>query len=394
MINISIFIFVLISPYAFLFSEMSEGEWEKKREEERIAYTEYSTYIKEIRGVFAKQVDKEFNLYGYGGKGMMHAKIEHFGMDFVAHRRATIEEARALHLAIMEKFVEAVNRHEKIQPFLEVQPFSYQRAAISISFVRKDHDAFADDSIAKVFNISGNATAEQNRNKLFYCSSDPYRESYVDRFSETYEEAVKLAAASHIKGLAVHEGNEKEELMDQLLDGFVQEMKELGVYYRDIGGKFFIGPVKEIGGSFNVFHKANQEEARQLVLHMTEKLLETVNKNEKLKPYLEIDPFPSSSIKIKIGFRDKRHEPYYDGSVTDVRLDNGKIAYEKYAYRDKSDKWSGYSFVFGEENYEDVKETREDPPQSIKKFYSIYHSLLSQLNSLFHTILSLISHLF
>ena len=65
----------------------------------------------------------------------MHEKIEGFCLDFETHRRATVEEARAITLLAVHKFADMINAHEKIRPYLLEYPFPLERIIILTSFL-------------------------------------------------------------------------------------------------------------------------------------------------------------------------------------------------------------------------------------------------------------------
>ena len=191
-------------PYYLVYFTKEEREWRKEREEERKARAEYSAYVGEIRYNFAQNMLENFQLVPSGQKGMMHAKVEMLGMNFTAYRRATVEEARALQLIVMDQFVKAIQAHEKIQPFLDERPFSHNRISIAIDF-RGPHGDYADGSVARIVNIHALASRRENRNRLFYDAKDPYENSTVELHNELYDEALKIVNASTFLNPYVHQ---------------------------------------------------------------------------------------------------------------------------------------------------------------------------------------------
>lgn len=61
-----------------------------------------------------------------------------------------MEEAQALQLLAMDRLLRVLNAHEKIQPFLEVIPLTYERAEICIRF-RGPLGPYADGSILNLY---------------------------------------------------------------------------------------------------------------------------------------------------------------------------------------------------------------------------------------------------
>jgi len=162
--------------------------------QEKSPYIEYISYVNEIREAFAAQILNDQHLICVGDSGKMHEKVEEMGLQFKANRRATVEEARALQLHVMNKLVEAVNTHPKLQPFLAERPFTHKHVTISISF--EDSNGSHADGIAWIHNIPDSAGAVENRNKLFYYTLDPYTGKLTDLFDEPYDKAFELVQAS------------------------------------------------------------------------------------------------------------------------------------------------------------------------------------------------------
>lgn len=289
-------------------------------------YEKYERYVRQIEQAFAEQMKREFNLQCIGNRGRMHEKVEEMGMKFNAYRRATIEEARALQLLVMDRFVQAINAHEKIQPFLQERPFTFKSIEISIAF-EGVNGRYADGSVDYIFNVSDAATATENKNTLFYSSEDPFTGRSVDLFKEPYEEAVRLNKASLVQNPAIHKTTEREEVMDHVLEAFTKEMeKEYGLQYWSIGGKISNG-IEEFGAKFITVRRATQEQARKLELFVITRFLQAINTNEKLRSYLIEYPFPTHRLKIGIGFRKNNGYNYRDGSMESVTLEGDEITY-------------------------------------------------------------------
>ena len=301
--------------------KLSEKRTCKKRIDEK-----YIDYVQEIEQSFAEQMQRELNLVYSGNRRMMHEKIEEMGLQFNAYRRATIEEARALHLLVMDRFVQAINAHEKIQPFLEVHPFTYKRVSISIKFLGIN-GPYCDETVQYTSNVPETASAIENRNNIFYDFLDPFKMGSINSLQEPYEEAVRLNEAVPLQNPAVHRATAQEEAVDQVLDAFTKEMKKrFGMECWYIGGKMANG-VEEIGSTFAIILQANKEKARQLGVIVIEKLLEAINSDEKLRPFLIEYPFPSHRLRIRINLRDNQGYTYRDGSMESVTLDGDEMTY-------------------------------------------------------------------
>lgn len=368
------FLILILSFNVALCFEDDEAEFYRQLEAKRQAKAEYMVYVNEIRSAVAEEVYKELNLHCFGTKGRMLEKIEDLGMDFVAHRRATVKEARALHLLIIDKFVKAVNAHEKIQPFLEVSPFTYERAHVFITFKNKDHRQYCDGTVASLMNVTGNANAEENRNKLFYDSYDPFKELLNDLLEETHQEAVAINSLDPVSCPEVHQGNVKEEVLDQFFESFVKDVKnQFGLYCHYIGGQL-ADDIESIGGSFTLYQPVNKEQARQLLVSVTEMLLKGLNDQKELEPYFKEHPFTSNRIKFRISFRTNRNGYFYETSIKDVIFENDEIEYDMAVKG--YDGLSDY-FSLGSESYSIAFKRVETAPVFLSNFWYTFFSFFN-----------------
>jgi hypothetical protein len=315
-------------------------------------YQEYGVYLDEIQEAFARKMFDEFSLIPQGGSGKMHEKVEVIGMGFTARRRATIEEARALILLVMDRFVQEINAHEKIQPFLEIKPITYKRINIQISF-EGPNGHYADGSVKRVFNIDGKGGAAENRNRLFYFARDPFRDSNYDLFEESYEEALKHARASPDVNPYAHQTSVLEFNTDQMFSSFVKKMRQkYQLESLSIGGK--INPtIEEIGAKFILVKRTTQEEARVFLLAVVDQLIQTINTNDSLRNDLAEYPFPTDRLKIGISFTKKNHYSYRDGSMESVTLENNEVTYYQKPLANASS-WPFETPVFAKESYQEA----------------------------------------
>lgn len=143
----------------------------------------YLKHVDQVIHEFEKEIAHEFNLVGVGSGGRMPRDVEEITVKFYAYRRATIEEARSLEVAITEKFLKKINEHKQLRPYLREYPFTPNRATISISFCKKDNSRYTDGSVAYVSHI---------KNSLYYSRADAEKQCLVDLHEEPYEDALKL----------------------------------------------------------------------------------------------------------------------------------------------------------------------------------------------------------
>jgi len=85
--------------------------------------------------------------------------------------------------------------------------------------------------------------------------------------------------------------------------------------------------VEEISIKFVAYQRATVEQARELEVKITERLIRMINAHEKIKPFLRESPFPFYRTRVGISFYKKNNSPYVDGSVAYVSLVNSRIYY-------------------------------------------------------------------
>lgn len=144
---------------------------------------DYEIYVNQIINSFANDMKKEYNITCCGSGGKMPYDVEEIAIKFEAHHRASIEEARKLEVRVTEKFIQAINAHEKIRPFLREYPFKANRAEVAISFKRPDNKLYKDGSVAYVFQV---------KNTIFYNADKEDAPELIDLMEEPYEEALKI----------------------------------------------------------------------------------------------------------------------------------------------------------------------------------------------------------
>jgi len=376
-------LFLLSAPLfsSYRGQNLTRAEIEALFAAEETARNEYLDYISDIRASFADQMRKELNLRCYGWGGQMRRTIKTLTMQFYADRRATIEEARALQLLVMEKFVDAINAHEKLRPFLKVQPFTHKQIAVTIKF-RGVNGNYDDGSLYFISNTSNDANPP-HQNQILYYARDPFTCDIVDLFKESYDDAVKRRAAIPIKNLAVYQPTEKEAEIDRCFFDFRKEMwnrHQLECWA--IGGEM-TGSIDEIGAKFVTLHPATQEEARTLLLGITHRLLQVVNENPILRPYFAQDPFPVERLKLRLCFKKKgSYGTYRDGTMESVTLEGGKVTYfQETPFKNGELPQSFFIEVpeYATESYQEALEISKEKPQADP----FYKQLMSKITPVF-----------
>ena len=351
------------------------------------AYEEYQGYVSEVYANLEKEISKDLGFFFNGTSGMMHLKIEELGAKFTAHRRATVDEARALQLYIMYRLVDIVNTHEKIQPYLEVRPFTYERVAIGISF-RGEKGQNSDGSVKYISNVSGQGRIK-NRNCLFYHSEDSFTNNLITILKENYREALKLFSTANLKLPFTHVDTPEEKAIDRVFRNFLLTSTNPWIECWAIGEKKDKNEIIDnVGLNFKIFGPHNQEEARKKAVRLAENLLSELNESEAIRPYLKEYPFPSNRLKMKIEFCDSRRCNYYDGSVDHLILNNDKIDYyiQKALHKIEGTPHTSWQFeehIFATDSYaEALEKTKEAAKRSyfLDKVKSCYEYLSGKGN--------------
>ena len=110
-----------------------------------------------------------------------------------------------------------------------------------------------------------------------------------------------------------------------LLESFGKEMeKEFGLVFQGCGGSM-PNSVDEVEVLFEARRKGTIEDARALQIAGTEKLLQKINGEESLKPYLKESPFPADKVSLSISY-----SKFDDGSIALAYKTGNKIFYYSY----------------------------------------------------------------
>jgi hypothetical protein len=91
--------------------------------------------VQEIRSQVAYKLMREKGLIPFGSGGGAIDKIHMISLSFEYRKPLTIEEGRDLVLTAVHELIKAVNRDERIRPYLESYPFGPERIEVEI-FVR------------------------------------------------------------------------------------------------------------------------------------------------------------------------------------------------------------------------------------------------------------------
>ena len=156
---------------------------EKMHASQKDTEVPYVNYAKEIMNPFIAVCEKNYKLECIGTGGRFAYNVAGININFVAHRKGTIDEARTLEVKIIETLLSRINSDQQIKPFLSEHPFKANNLDISISYQKKDDSNYTDGSVALAFFA---------KNNLIYCAEDPKTGKLIDLLKEPYDEAVKI----------------------------------------------------------------------------------------------------------------------------------------------------------------------------------------------------------
>jgi hypothetical protein len=152
---------------------------------------EYIRHVDEIIHSFSKQIKKEYGFNCEASGGSMPYDVQEISIKFSTDRLVTVEEARELEIKITEKFIECINAHEKIRPFLREYPFPSSRASVMIRFYKPKKFSLSTNNVELVF---------QAKSTIFYNTKNLANPHLYDTLKEEpYEEALRIvkSKASH-----------------------------------------------------------------------------------------------------------------------------------------------------------------------------------------------------
>lgn len=110
---------------------------------------------------------------------------------------------------------------------------------------------------------------------------------------------------------------------------FAIEMRnEFGLEYIGNGGQLS-KDVDHVDVDFISDKHLNLEEARKIEVKSIERLVQLINEDEKIRPYLREYPFSHKRVTILIGFKDSKGKALLDGSIATMYSARGKIFYNK-----------------------------------------------------------------
>ncbi|MBM3198795.1 MAG: hypothetical protein FJZ58_06035 [Chlamydiae bacterium] len=150
-------------------------------------YKLMSRCVNEIVDQLAEEMYKNFGLLCSAQGGSMPYDIESIGVEFTLHQCVSIEEARELEVKVTERFVEIVNAHEAVRPYLRDYPWDHKRAEVMLAFYAKDGKYYYD----------GLSLVLQAHDDICYFAPDTYSPTRMHKIKEEpYIEAKEIVDTS------------------------------------------------------------------------------------------------------------------------------------------------------------------------------------------------------
>ena len=282
---------------------------------------EYIRYIDAISSRVADQIEKEFNIHCGVEGGSMPNNIALVRLGFTAQRRATLEEARIMHVRCTEMLIKAINADERIRPFLAEYPFPPSRIELSISFRGPSGSWDCDGTINFIL---------EAHDTISCFITDPIDSIITSFYEEPYAEALKIVQQSTLtnKDLCSHQVKPYEPLFDNFMKIAVKKIEmKWGLQCLKAGGNIRDG-VEELGFTFLKQRSTPLEEARKMEISIIDFLTNSINNDESLKPYIKNYPLKEDKIRVRLVFGKNEFHPFRDKiSLYEVRPSKGRLLY-------------------------------------------------------------------
>ena len=142
--------------------------------------------VAEVVNTLEKEMAEQYGLKCTGEGGSMPYDIQEIGVRFLCNQPASIEEARELEIRVTERFIEIINSHEEIRPYLRDYPWDHNRADIMIAF-RDPKGKDYPEGVTLVL---------QGREKVVYFGRERFPNDIDPMKREPYAEAKKIVESS------------------------------------------------------------------------------------------------------------------------------------------------------------------------------------------------------
>jgi hypothetical protein len=280
----------------------------------------YGKFVEEVISRFAKEMQK----HGYrcikDGGGMPY-DVRELDIGFMVYEKGSIELGREKVVFLTEKFLEAINSHEGIRPYLREYPFPESRVSVGLAFYRPDNLAYTDGSVTNAYHT---------RSKIIYWGNDPNQKNKtVDLLEEPYSEGFafvnKTTQTPHCAN------DQSSRLIDPENATIVPSHKRLSTLVTDLTGFGPGGELEALGIQSIEGQKDPADDIGELIggicdLHFGEDFLERLAQAVSLNPNGEyVEYWDNGQIRAKIPYQNGRLEGHLH-----AWYQNGNSAFKGY----------------------------------------------------------------
>jgi len=275
------------------------------------------TFIQKVSGAIKKQPTGEGEFIDYWGNGTLKAKLPFKDGKAHGHLHGWHEDGND---AFKGFFCEGVKQ------------------GVHITFYKMEPKQPMKDARILVYNEQGKLSGSQKtsyetgelKTKIIYenglahgalAAWDANKKQYL---SVNYKKGIKQKTPPPPQGKRKIIERPDERYVSEVINEFAKAaVKEFGLEVSSSGAGMPFD-VESIIANFTMRKQSTIEEARELIVRLTERFVEITNKHEKLRPYLREYPFSPYRASVDLHFYDKNGLYYEDGSVHSVGMDNNK----------------------------------------------------------------------
>ena len=268
---------------------------------------------------FINEMDLKYGMTCTGDGSSKKEKVTSISLMLSAYRRASLEEAREIHIQAKERLVEMIQENPKIQSYLSVTPFPKEDIRLSIGYGPSTDFYYRDGTISWTLEKYGH---------IFYITTQVFNRRAVHLHEEPYEEGLKIVRNNPLKhNMHFHKDLGFEKEIDEVILNFIRKSyKKYKIQCNAFGGKMSEG-IDKIELSFVRKKKMSIDEARKMQVDLTQTLLSTIHKSKTLSPHLQHTPFDAKHINIRVHFENGKEGLFNDGSLSRMLQQDGIIHY-------------------------------------------------------------------
>ncbi|HNA61670.1 MAG TPA: hypothetical protein PKW79_01145 [Rhabdochlamydiaceae bacterium] len=271
--------------------------------------------LKEVVDAFVKQMKEELGLTYIDHRSNPFSPVEEIVVHLMAHNNkiASLNDATILEVQATERLLWLLNSSDTLRSHLCRKTFSLDQVQVFIEFEKKvDHQLpYQDRAVARVF---------QTQEKIVYQGKNFITGNFVFIADSSYEVALKQVRDHFAK---------YGKYIDEVVKALAKQIE------RDFGlicsGDGASAPdcIRSLKVIFISHKQITIEQARELEVKATERLLHLINTNERMRPFLYIFPFPVPRAHISLSFQNRSGVHRHDG-IAHVYQAKGKIFYDNY----------------------------------------------------------------